>query len=370
MTPILREPIIGPMAWRGGDFTVDDIAFDLTPRHVAALKDLLNRLATISLYDIRRQDCGHPALDADLANIFRKIQYGRGIVLVRGFPVAGHSLEELEKMNWALNTHLGTMVSQNCLGHRITRVQEERLGDGKQAARGHKSSADLAMHTDYADILTLLCVRTAKSGGQSQFTSALAVHNDILERHPEVLPILYRGFPHHRRNDQPESQPAVSPYDVPIFSNVDGQISFCLIMGSILAGLHEQGRGFTPEEQAALDVLKESMARLQFELTYEEGDLMIANNLTMVHSRSEYRDWDEPEKRRMLLRLWLEPELDRRPVVKEIYPYENAGGRNGIDPVPGRKNARNEYEAIPDSLLNLIRAGQAKPGQATPSGKP
>ncbi len=364
MTPIYQEQINHPMAWRGSDIrSKDDVAFDLTAKHVAGIKDVLRRVIDMPLEEIRREHCGHPALDADLSKIFDEVQTGRGIVILRGLPIGDLSMPEIEKMYWAIDTHFGTALSQNCLGHRITRVQEERLAGGAQAARGHKSSADLAMHTDYAEVFTLLCVRKAKEGGQTQFTSTLAVHNDLLKNRPDVLPILYRGFPHHRRNDQPPEQPAVTPYNVPVFANVNGTISFCLIIGSILAGMHELGRQFTKEEQEALDVLHEAMMRLQFEQRYEPGEMSVVNNLTIVHSRSEYRDDDDLEKRRLLLRIWLEAARDRRPIVPELLPYENAGGRNGIDPVPGRKNSRNEYEAVPESLLNIIKAGQVKRAQ-------
>lgn len=369
MTPMYADQIDRKIAWQGSDFRgKDDIAFDLSGRHIAALKDILKRVENISLEEIRREHCGHPALDDDLAKIFDEVQSGRGIVILRGIPIASHSLEEIEKMAWALDTHFGVALSQNCLGHRITRVQEEPLPGGLQTARGHKSRQDLAMHTDYAEIFTLLCVRSAKQGGETQFTSTLAVHNEILNTRPDILPILYRGFPHHRRNDQPDNQPRVTPYDVPIFSNVNGSVSFCLVIGNILAALHEQGRQLTDKELEALDVLQEVMTRLQLEFRYEPGEMTVVNNLIVVHSRSEYVDAEEPEKRRLLLRIWLEALRDRRPVVPQICPYENENGKNGIDPVPGRKNKRNEYEALPESLLQVIKEGQKKRIQHTTTG--
>ncbi len=361
MTPIYRERIDHPMAWRGSDIrSKDEISFDLSARHVAALKDVLHRVNGMALEDIRREHCGHPALDADMARIFDEVQNGRGMMFLRGIPVADHPLPEIEKMYWALDTHLGTALSQNCLGHCITYVQEELLPGGVQATRGHKSRQDLAMHTDNAEIFTLLCVRKAREGGQTQFTSALAVHNDLLANRPEVLPVLYRGFPYHRRGDQPDDHPMVTPYDMPVLSNVDGHISVCLIIGSIMAGLHERGRSLTDEEQAALDAFHEATMRLQFEQRYEPGEMSVVNNLTIVHSRSEYRDWDEPEKRRLLLRIWLEAARDRRPVVREMSLYENKHHLFGCDPVPGRSHARNDYAAVPESLLNIIKEGQKK----------
>jgi hypothetical protein len=59
-----------------------------------------------------------------------------------------------------------------------------------------------------AQIVGLMCVRQARDG-YSQYASGLAVHNEILATRPDFLmPILYRGFPHHRRG---EEAPTASP---------------------------------------------------------------------------------------------------------------------------------------------------------------
>src|SRR5258708_21407445 len=98
MTAIHTARFDHKMAWRGGDFSKDDIAFDLTARHAAALEDVLHRTARAGLADIAPRDCRHPALDADLERAFGELQDGSGIVIVRGIPVAGHSVDEVSPM--------------------------------------------------------------------------------------------------------------------------------------------------------------------------------------------------------------------------------------------------------------------------------
>src|SRR5919205_4112941 len=92
------------MAWRGADLRKDDIAFDLTRRHAAALEELLHRFRQqrLRLGQILPEHCRHPALDADLARVFDEIQEGRGIVIIRGIPDAGYSDEDVSAMFWAL----------------------------------------------------------------------------------------------------------------------------------------------------------------------------------------------------------------------------------------------------------------------------
>jgi len=263
-------------------------------------------------------------------------------------------------MYWAIGVHLGTPLSQNPLGEMIGRVREERRANGQRSASGTKSREDLAMHTDNAEIFTLLCVRQAKEGGNTQFVSALAIHNEILKTHPEVLPVLYNGFPYHRRGRQPPEQAAITPYNVPVFCNVNGMVSVQYVVPSIMAALQALGRKPTDEEINALGVFQDIAERLLLDVKLAPGELSAVNNFTMVHSRSEYVDWDEPDQRRLLLRLWLEAARNRRPVPHEIHYYENVGGRSGVDPVPGRTGSAAEFYNMPDELLEVIKQAQQK----------
>ena len=365
-TEIHRERIDHPLAWSGSDFRDKDaISFDLSLRQAAALEDILVRTAELPRDDVSREHCGHPALDEALAGVYEEVIRGRGLVILRGVPVVNHSIEENERIYWALCTHFGHLMSHNSFGHRMVRVYEDVLPGGVQPARGTKSRAELAMHNDAADIFALLCLHGAEQGGESQFSSGPAAHNAILESRPDILPILYRGFPHHRRSEQPDHQPAVTPYDVPIFSNADGSICINFTYSSILPALHELGREFTAQEAEAIDVLREILVEQQLELQLEPGEAAIANNYAMCHSRSDFINGDTPGKRRLVLRAWMEVPLeDRRlPVGREFFHMENEEGRLGYDPVPGREGRirQNDYNDVSEDLANLFKAAQAKP---------
>jgi hypothetical protein len=359
-TPIYREPIKHKAAWLGSKFrSVDEFAFDLTSKHVAALERILSRLSDTPRDEIRRDMCGHPDLDGDLAKIFQEIQHGRGLVLLRGFPVGKHAVEDTQKMWMAFCSHLGIPLSQNCFGERLVLVREERPPGEDQSPRGNKARQELAMHTDIAEIVALLCVREAKTGGESQLASALSVHNEILATRPEVLPTLYKGFPYHRRGEQPDHQSLVTPYDVPIFSNVDGNVSVNYVRNILMAGLHELGRKLSDEELEAVNLVRDVAKKQQFEFRTKPGEAYLVNNFTVLHSRSEFSDWDDPSKKRLMFRVWLEAIRDRRPVVPEIHIHENEGGRHGVDPVPGRTVAKMEYHKISESARKVLLASNS-----------
>lgn len=365
MTPILREPTRDPMAWVGGDYRKDDLAFDLSRRNVAALEDILLRVKDVPRDEITRELAAHPQLDDDLAKVYREVIHGRGLVILRGVPVANHSIEEIEKIYWAILMHWGPLLSNNSFGHKMVRVQQELLPGGVQPARGTKSAQELAMHNDSGDTFALLCVHQAVSGGESQFSSGPAAHDTILAERPDLLPILYRGFPQHRRSEQYDDQPAITPYDVPVFSNNKGKICINFTYSSIIPALHELGREMTPLEQEAIDFLREVLLRQQIDVRMDPGEASVANNFAMCHSRSDFVDGTTPETRRLVLRAWNEvPLADRRlPVGREFFLMENKSGGLGYDRVPSREGriARNDYAGVDQKLADLFKATQAKP---------
>jgi len=365
-TDIPTEPVPDPMAWVGADFTDDDdLVYRLSPATVAGLEEILVRTSDLPPDSITRDDVRHPDVDGPAREVYEEIIRGRGLVVVRGLPVADHTIEENERLFWCWLSHFGELLSNNSFGHKMVRVQQEVMTGGVQPARGTKSAAELAMHNDSSDIFSLLWIQQAEQGGESQFSSGPAAHNTILATRPDILPILYRGFPQHRRSEQPDHQPDVTPYDVPIFSHVDGRIAINFTYSSILPALHVLGRELTPEEDEALEILRHVLVEQQVELRMQPGDASMANNYALCHSRSDFVDSTDPERRRLVLRAWNEvPIEDRRlPVGREFFLMENEGGRLGYDPVPGREGriAINDYSNVDDDLANLFKAAQVKP---------
>jgi Taurine catabolism dioxygenase TauD, TfdA family len=352
MTPIHRAHIDHRMAWGGAELTKDEVAFDLTRRQAAALEEILSRVqrAGIKFGDVRAGHCGHPALDHDFARIFDEIQDGRGIVILRGIPVADHSVDEVSTIFWAIGTHLGRGVSQSARGDMLGLVRDETPPGQPESARGYTSRRELSLHVDLAQIVGLMCVRQARGGGFSQYASGLAIHNEILATRPGLLPLLYRGFPYHRRGEEAAEHAPITPYDIPVFSERDGRVSVFMVREIINAAFRDLNRAFTPEEIDAIDTFRATARRLQFETRLEPGEASFLNNYTVMHARSEFDDWDAPDEKRLMLRLWLDAEREVRPVVPEIHIYENAGGRSGIDPQPGRLPAEAKYRA-PDEVV-------------------
>src|SRR5262249_15156920 len=90
----------------------------------------------------------------------------------------------------------------------------------------------------------------------------------------------------------------------------------------------------TPAQTEALDlfdVLANDPA-LHFFMEFRAGDVQLVHNHSLLHDRTTFEDWPEPERRRHLLGLWLAP-VEARPlpaVFAERYGSLVPGNRGGI----------------------------------------
>ena len=169
-----------------------------------------------------------------------------------------------------------------------------------------------------------------KSGGLSSIVSSVTLHNEILRRHPEYLPPLYHGF-HYIKREAALTDDPVTSYRLPVFGAKDGCISARLVRNQINAACVKTGKPLEPLEQAALDFL-DSLAYdpdIHLDMDLQLGDMQLCNNYTILHSRTGFEDWPEPERRRHMIRLWLTFRERRRP-MGDAFPAHNGYGRNQI----------------------------------------
>jgi hypothetical protein len=320
-----------PAAWKGSDFTgKDDIAFDLGPAHLAAFHDAVTAVQKRGLKaeGFGREDFDLSPIADDVAAIRDILMSGRGIVILRGLPVERYDLDSIAILYWGLGTHLGEAVSQSRMGDRLGHVVDASGKNPRE--RGYRSSKELDLHTDSDDIVGLFCLRGAKSGGVSRLVSALAVHNEINASHPEYLALLYRGFHYHWRGEEPEGEPPITDYRVPVFSRRDGVVSCCYLRSFIDMAAAEMNQPLSDLELAALVCFEALSNRedmlLKFEL--EAGEALFFNNYEMLHSRTAFEDHADEQRRRHLLRLWLAVP-DGRPIDGTLRRYYGDGGIKG-----------------------------------------
>ena len=318
--------------WLGAEFDRGALYWDFTPAHLAAINELMDKLAgdTRPFHQITKRDFTHPVLDRDLADLLAYIKTGPGLVVMRGFPVDKYAPEQMQTVYWGIGTHFGRGCSQSAdgdyLGH-VTNVAK--------ASRGYTTDRELTLHTDSAEIVGLLCVRDAKEGGLSIY-AIIEDPRDRARERPEYF-VLERGFRCDRRGEEAPEDDPVTPYRVPVFSQAGGLLSTRYVRGVIDRGAETLGQPLSPLEKDALAFFEEVAQRdeVRFELTLRPGEASFINNYEMLHARTGFVDHDDPVKKRLLYRLWLQGDPPR-PMRKEVHLYQNRSGRMGVDPQPGR----------------------------------
>jgi hypothetical protein len=320
--------------WLGAAFDREALYWDFTPAHLKAIDVLMEKLAgdPKPFHQITKHDFSHPALDADLASLLATIKTGPGLVVMRGFPVDKYTPEGMQTVYWGIGAHFGIGCSQSADGDYLGYVTNVA-----KASRGYTTDRELNLHTDSAEIVGLLCVRDAKEGGMSIYASSLKVHEIVAREHPEYLAVLEHGFRCDRRGEEAPEDDPVTPYRVPVFSQADGLLSTRYVRGVIDRGAETLGQPLSALEKEALAFFEEVAQRdgVRLELTLRPGEASFINNYEMLHARTGFVDHDDPARKRLLYRLWLQGDPPR-PMKKEVHLYQNRSGRMGVDPQPGR----------------------------------
>ncbi len=325
-----------PSAWTRRELESDSswiIGFDDADR--AELRDALvrSRAAGVPAESLTAADFPLPRLSTKLHRALREVEHGRGIVMLRGFPVEGERLDDVTAMYLGLGAHLGTRLTQTAEGIIVGHVADLGYAYGSTNVRGYYTRAKLLFHTDNADVVGLLCVRRARSGGLSSVTSTMSIWNEMVEHHREELAQCLEGFHHDLKGENPPGVPPVTPHRVPIFSWSGGVLSSCFNTSYIEHGAARRGVALTPLERRTIDLINELAAREDLRLDYmcEPGDIQLINDHTTIHSRTEFVDQDDPAERRLMLRLWLRA-TPGRPMSAAIADrgYGPGTARNGV----------------------------------------
>lgn len=228
-----------------------------------------------------------------------------GFVRLRGFPIEGLTEQQIERGYLGLGRLLGEPVGQDRDGNVLTHIRDERLPPGP-GVRKYRTNLRQDFHSDGSDLVGLLCLHPARSGGESRIVSAHAVYNELLRREPHLVDVMYQSMPWDRNEEQSPGEPPF--FELPPIMDIDGSPRLFFIAWYIRdSQRHPDAPRLTDDQQAALDLV-ESIANdpaFHIEMRFEPGDVQLLNNTTVLHSREAYTDDADPALRRHLLRLWL-----------------------------------------------------------------
>lgn len=336
------KPIVSKVAWRSSDNisysqwngtfnqeSINEIIFAV--KQIKIQQSQANKLdenfyATLEL----------PALRAICQHLVEELEHGLGFFRLAGFPLEHLQNQDLETAFLLLGHVLGTPVSQTTEGEKVVHIQDKGYKLGEPMARGINTRVALDFHTDSCDVPALLCVRKAESGGVSRIVSSVSIHNAILEKNEQLAKVLYEPY-YWLRPDWFDKK-GDSFYPMPIFTSCQGYFSSRYLRLFIeYAQENPVVPRLTEQQIEALDAIDQLTKDPNYfmEIPFEQGDIYFVNDHVTYHMRTEYKDYNSPELKRDLLRLWLSVP-NSRPLSPYYLPLFNrieAGAIRGGIPI-------------------------------------
>lgn len=304
---MLNKQITDTRAWTAD--TIDapsEWYYTLSERYLSALDSEVRKADAIS--DLRVSNA--IACAPCLRTVLDALHTGRGFAIIERLPVEHYTLDEARAAYWMIGQCLGVPFEQNIEGTLLYDVRDTGR-DVKSGARFSVTNAESSFHTDGAfgtqvpEIVGLLCINTARSGGRSQLISACAVHNILHRQAPNVLNALYSSFYFDRRG---QFLPGEAPVKkTPVFSWDKQTLIMRYLHYYIQMGHREADVPLTSEQESALQAVENILnhPKMCVEFDLAPGQMLFTNNNWILHNRTAFEDHPDPDQRRHYVRLWL-----------------------------------------------------------------
>lgn len=303
---VRRTPVEGAAAWRGVALRERywKVGLDATAVNEIDAAVRSARAAGIAMGAMRRGDFPLPTVGPRLRAWARALDSGRGFLLLRGLPVERWGDDDSALAFWGIGQHLGRPGAQNPQGDLLGHVVDTGEDAANPFVRRYRTAGDIAFHCDLADVVGLLCLRSASRGGASRLVSSVSVYNELLRRRPDLIERLYEPFLLDNRDEQRSEAPAFVPVSPCRYA--DGRLrTFYHSDYFRSVERHPEAPRFTDLERELLD-LYESIANdpdLYLDMALQPGDVQLVSNHSVLHARTAYTD--TAVSQRHLLRLWL-----------------------------------------------------------------
>ena len=332
------QPIAHPAGWRGDEMARrTDWIYHLSDAERSEL-EAAGAAFLANDPDLRQVDASEyqlPVCREAIAKWAAAMDDGPGLVLVRGLRSDLYSDALSAAIFFVLGLHIGDPMQQNELGDVFDHViATTTLKVSEANALASRTTDRLNFHSDSSDVVGLMCLRGAKAGGESILISGVTIYNEVLRRRPDLVQLLFEPW-HYDWYKQDHDAPQ-RYYTSPMASYVGGV--FSMYAGSRIirsAQDYPEVPRMTPQQYELLDLLDEIYLEpgLPLEMDFRPGDIQWLLNYAALHSRNAYVDFDEPARKRHLLRLWLKRDVDR-PLVPNFGRHVVKGRETRTADVP------------------------------------
>lgn len=328
--------------WYGSGFAddtdwVEQISADEIGEVEIAVEEL--ERAGVGIEKVTAEDFPLPTFNVRLQRILDEVLNGRGFVLIRGLPVERWTRRGAAVAFLVIGVQLGSLRMQNAEGHLLGHVRDMGRSSDDPNVRIYQTRERQTHHTDSCDVVGLLCLRAAKSGGLSSLVSSTTIFNEMRRRRPDLLSVLMEPIETDRRGEVPEGNK--NYFTIPVFNYHDGSVSAIYQRQYIESARRFPGvKPLSALQIEALNLFDElaNDSKLNLMMELQPGDIQFVHNHTILHDRTAFEDYDDPERKRHLLRLWLAPPGARSlpEVYAERFGSITPGDRGGVL-VPGSK---------------------------------
>jgi hypothetical protein len=322
----------GPSVWRAADVAdPSGWTWQLVGDQIDALVDLARRAPDVDVLAVDTPPPVPPPLADDVEHLRDELLHGRAFRLVRGFPADDVDDSTAATAFVVLGRWLGSPRSQNAVGDLLGHVRDVGVDADDPNVRIYQTNRRQTFHTDSTDVVGLMCLEPAASGGESMLVSAGAIYNEILDRAPELAAVLFHPIATDRRGEVPSG--ATGWFSIPVLNWHAGHLTVLYQRQYIeSAQRFDEVPRLTAEVRAALDLFDEvaNDPAMYLTMDFRRGDMQFVHNHSLLHDRAGFTD--KPGSPRHLLRLWLSIPGDRElpPVFAERYGSVEIGNRGGI----------------------------------------
>jgi hypothetical protein len=329
---VLGQPAIDPANWTKADLAAtEDWLYKLSDSEVDGLVQMAERYRSRfgddpnALMQTTKDDFELGVFGETLSAVYAQLKEGLGIALLRGLPMDDIDLIDAAAIYWGMGLHMGQPMSNNPDGDMLGHIRDEGLDYDDPNHRGYQTNVTMDYHCDQTDIVGLLCIQTAKSGGLSKVVSSIAVYNELLKQRPDLIDLMAQPYCWTKHAEMNSTEKPY--YESPVFNVLDGKLCVSFGPKHMEKGhMLPEAPDITPLQLEGIRVMEQICEDQHFAMTLERGDIQFANNSVALHTREGFEDWPEPDRRRQLWRLWLV-----QPEIREANPYI-LQWRNGVHP--------------------------------------
>ncbi|WP_424102570.1 TauD/TfdA family dioxygenase [Moorena producens] len=274
--------------------------YHLTPAEVGEIEAAINTLKVS-----HSKAVSFNQLKKTLTAILEELENGTGTVLLKGVPVDQYSEEELAEVYLILCQQMGIPIRQsNSDWDSPSREKSQFVtsirAEADSSQNGKQSNDAYKLHTDRYDVLSLLCVRQARVGGENRLASAVTIYNEMQRSHPGIAEDLFQGMPWLYDGEGGWiSYPTWQIHKGKFTTQVSSTYPY-------LSQLIEGAPRLTERHKEGLNLLQVIGSQVGITLRLEPGDWLMVNNHVVYHARASWKI-ESGNYDRLLLRVCFSP---------------------------------------------------------------